>query len=59
MEIICCQQKTCTVRNVKDIYPQRRMIPDGNLDLHEGRKCPRNGKYVYKYKIIFLILKFL
>lgn len=53
-EIICCQQKTCTLRNVKDSSPQGRVIPNGNLDLHEGKMSPRNRKYVGKYNFSHL-----
>ena len=29
---------------------RRKMILDGNLDLDQGMKITRNGKYVDKYK---------
>lgn len=34
------------------------MIPDGNLDLHKGKKRARNGKYVDTNKR-HLILKYI
>ena len=45
-----CQQ-TCTSGNVKvSSSSGRKIIPDGNWDLHKGLKNARNDKYVSKYK---------
>lgn len=48
---IIYQHKICITRTVKDSFPQERMIPNGNLDLHEGMKSPGNKIYVGKYNV--------
>lgn len=46
-------------KNVKENSLVRSMmIPDGNLDLHKGKKRARNGKYVDTNKR-YLILKYI
>lgn len=45
-----CHQQTCTLRNVK-VSPSgpMKMIPNENVNRHNGRKNTENGNYMSKY----------
>ena len=48
-------QQKCTIRNAKgNTSGIRKMIPDGNVDLHLRMNSIRNDSYVGKHKIVII-----
>ena len=48
-------QQKCTIRNAKgNTLGIRKMIPDGNADLHLRMNSIRNDSYVGKRKIVII-----
>lgn len=44
-------QQNCTIGNVeRSPSGRRKILPDGNMDLHKGMKSTGNCIYISKYK---------
>lgn len=39
---------------LKEVFGQKKRIPDRNMELHRGMKNIRNGNYISKYITFFL-----
>lgn len=53
-------QQTIIIRNVKgNSLGQRKILLEGNTDLHKGRKSTGNSNYMGKCLIFFLFFKYI